>query len=91
VNSPLSVVAGAGKNRMTVGNIVPQDGMLTSAGVVERMTAKTLYFTDGTSRRNVRDVTVRHSEAMKYGYPHAEGCRRYYPRSVRRNGEYVNA
>jgi hypothetical protein len=91
VTSRLSVVAGAGKNRVVVGNIAPQEGMLTSAGVIGRMTAKTLYFADGTRRRNTGGVTVRHSEAMKYGYPHAEGCRRYIARTIRRNGEYVGA
>lgn len=87
----LNVAAGAGKNRLVVGRIRPQAGMLTSAGVVDRVTKNTIAFTNGTRRRNLATVSVRHSEARKYGYPNAEGCTRIRVRTVKVNGQFVAA
>jgi hypothetical protein len=87
----LNVAAGAGRNRRVVGRIRPEPGMLTSAGVVDRVTKNTVFFTDGTARRKFTTVSVRHSEARKFGYPNARGCTRLRTQFVKVDGQYVAA
>lgn len=84
----LNVVAG--QKRELVGTIAPQVGMLTSAGVISRVTEQTVYFGDA-ARRNLTGITVRHTEARKYGYPNSKGSVRYKVRTIRRAGVAIAA
>jgi hypothetical protein len=85
----LNVVAG--QTRDVVGTIVPQPGMLTSAGVVARVSGSTVYFEGGAYRRSLGGVTVRHTEARKFGYPAAAGSERLKVRYIRRAGTRIAA
>ena len=84
----LNVVAGQKRER--VGTIAPEAGMLTSAGVISRVTERTVFFGDK-AVRNLTGVTVRHTEARKYGYPHSKGSTRLKTRHIRRAGETIAA
>lgn len=85
----LKVVAGRG--RELVGYVRAAEGMLTSAGIISRVTPSTLRFEDGTSKRVLDGVTVRHTEAQKFGYPHAEGSHRLVVRHIRRGDKLIAA
>ncbi len=89
--SKLELKVVAGHERQYVGRIVARAGMLTSNGYVERVTAKTVYFSDGSGRRNLSGISVRHSEAMKFGYPFSSGCVRLVRRNIRRDGQALVA
>lgn len=89
--SNLRLGVAAGQQREVVGSIDPQVGMLTSEGVVTKVTEKTVYFATGLGRRNLDGVTVRHSEARKYGYPNSTGSTRYRQRMVKVDGQMVAA
>lgn len=85
----LNVVAG--QKREVVGTITPRVGMLTSAGTITRITSRTIYFENGSRRRNLERVTVRHTEAQKFGYPFADGCVRVKQHFIRRGTQSIAA
>ena len=91
----LYVVAGLGTNKQVVGSIPASDGVLTNRGRVQRVTDKgTVFLENGESYRRLQaesDLTVRHSEAVKHGYPHANGCVRSVVREIRRAGQLIEA
>jgi hypothetical protein len=72
----------AGPKRKVVGTIKVKLGMPTSAGIVQHIADKTIFFVgrDGkvTARRNFAGITVRYSTARdKYGYPSSPVGTRY--------------
>ncbi len=60
-----------------VGSITARPGLRTSNGVVSRVTSATVYFQNGSIRRNLDGITVSHSEARNFGYPNSNGCNRF--------------
>ncbi len=89
--SELNLNVVAGQKRELVGTVVPQPGMLTSAGQIDRIVGRTVYFKNGSYRRNLSGVTVRHSEAFAFGYPHAQGSNRIRTHVIKRDGVAVEA
>lgn len=92
MSSPsINVVAGSGVNREVVGTVPAQVGLLTSGGRIERTTPTTVILKDGRCIRNTSVLTVRHSEAVRVGYPAADGSNRFKVRDIRRRGQTISA
>jgi len=91
----LQVVAGLGSKKQFVGSIPATEGILTNLGRITRVTDKgTVFLEGGKNLRRLQaeiELTVRHSEAVSYGYPHANGCFRSVVREIRRAGELIQA
>lgn len=60
----LSVMSGAGKNRIRVGQVEAVEGLLTSAGRIEKVCSKSLVI-NGSRITRTDDLTVRRSEAAR--------------------------
>ena len=80
----------AGQRQEHVGFIEPQAGMLTNEGTIDRVTPKGVVI--GSQRfRKLDGLSVRHTEALRYGYPTAKGSTRLRTRLIRRGGETIPA
>jgi hypothetical protein len=83
----------AEQKRDRVGTIRVEVGMLTNRGVVTRVTAGGVVFTQteaGVRRtRDPQKLSVRLTEARKFGYPKAATSRRDKQVMIRRDGVYI--
>ncbi len=87
----------AGKRREKVGEISPQAGMVTNEGEITSVTEKgtvTITNDQGQVRlrpQSVSRLTITHTSAIKYGYPHTNGSVRHKVQQIRRGSDTINA
>jgi hypothetical protein len=85
----------SGRSREIVGTITPRVGLRTNQGRITAVSEKgTVTINNGghLSRfRNLGNIEVLHSDAVRAGYPNTDGSRRTKTVRVRRNGTTVEA
>ncbi len=91
----INVMAGNGINRTLVGYVQPTAGMLTNKGRISKVTEKSVFCENSEGDtiviRNLDGVYTRHSEAVRCGYPQAEGSTRLRHRNIRRGERTIVA
>jgi hypothetical protein len=79
------------KQSNVVGAILPRVGMLTNEGPISKVTKAGTVFVGDQQYRKTEGLSVRHTEALKFGYPHAEGSIRHVSVNIRRGTEVITA
>lgn len=84
------------RQRFVVGTVPATKGMLTNKGVIHNVTDSGSVVIDNkngtySTFKKTSEITCRHSEAFKFGYPNANGCTREQKVVVRRGEERISA
>lgn len=91
MSKSLSISVVAGHMKEQVGSIQAVVGLRTNKGVISRITPGGTVYIGANSYRNLTQLSITHTEAIKAGYPHAKGCHRFRIRYIKRGEQTIAA